>query len=324
MTRSKNNITQTFKETYEALLGQLNDPAVFQLYAEMTMKHVMVTRELSMVHNKQVSQDKFTCVLIYDGPSSVAPSAAPPPPVAPSAPPAPPPASATATEATAPISQRVTRSAGSLSTAASTGGQVMSSPAKRPKKLSKAKSRIEKATECVDGVINENSIVCHLLAMSCPSSQEVVVYERRTTVCSLREFELTYNKYLQLERDRYEITAKKNQEFFAFGSRYYKMSKEDQARLRLQIDCKQDTYLPHHVNRIFKASSRVCALHQLFGENVFRFPYLFDNNLTHQITAQQFEVCYQKFKENADIFKATFDNINNDPEHYSPFKQLQN
>ncbi|KAL7318391.1 hypothetical protein PS15m_001643 [Mucor circinelloides] len=78
MTRSKNNISQTFKETYEALLVQLNDPAIFQLYAEMTMKHVMVTRELNMVHNKQASQDRFTCVLIYDGPSSVAPSAPPP------------------------------------------------------------------------------------------------------------------------------------------------------------------------------------------------------------------------------------------------------
>jgi len=160
--------------------------------------------------------------------------------------------------------------------------------------------------------------------MSCPSSQEVVVYERRITNCSLRQFEFTYNKYLQLERDRYEITSKKNQEFFAFGSRFFNMALQDQARLRLQIDGKQDTYLPHHVNRIFKASSRVCALHQLFGENVFRFPYLFDNNLTHQITDQQFDVCYQKFKENADIFKTTFDNINNDPEHYSPFKQLQN
>ncbi|KAL7332607.1 hypothetical protein PS15p_201636 [Mucor circinelloides] len=170
-------------------------------------------------------------------------------------------------------------------------------------------------------MISKNDTVCHLIVLSSPSSQEVVVYERRTTNCSLRQFELTYNKYLQLERDRYKITAKKNQEFFAFGSRYYKMSKEDQAHLRLQIDCKQDTYLPHRVNRIFKASSRVCALHQLFGENVFRFPYLFDNNLTHQITAQQFDVCYQKLKENASIFKTTFDNINNNSKHYcSPFK----
>lgn len=159
-----------------------------------------------------------------------------------------------------------------------------------------------------------------MLAMSCPSSQEVVVYERRTTNYSLRQFELTYNRCLQLEHDRYEITAKKNQEFFAFGSKYYKMSKEDQAHLRLQIDCKQDTYLPHHVNTIFKASSRVCALYELFGKNVFRFPYLFDNNLTHQITDQKFDVCYRSFEED---FKATFNKINNDPDDYSPFNQAQ-
>ncbi|KAL7325090.1 hypothetical protein PS15p_210181 [Mucor circinelloides] len=47
----------------------------------------------------------------------------------------------------------------------------------------------------MDRVINKNDTVCHLIAMSCPSSQEVVVSERWPTNYNLRQLETFYRKF---------------------------------------------------------------------------------------------------------------------------------